>query len=94
MACKDSASHNKQQQPICCPCPLLQSYFQRQGSLTLLYYWLGIQRPNATAPFAFLDGAALPQLPSNTPYAHWNWYQPVAANHSGYNCVMAYNAYR
>jgi hypothetical protein len=64
------------------------------GTLTPLYYWIGIQREGAGAPFAYLDGGSLPQLPSNDPYAHWNWYQPLAANHSLYNCVMAYNAYR
>ncbi len=71
-----------------------EAYFQRQGSLTLLYYWMGLRRANASAAYAFLDGSSLPQVPSNTPYAHWNWYQPVAANHSDYHCVMAYNAYR
>ena len=64
------------------------------GTLTPLYYWIGIRRANTSSPFAYLDGGALPQLPSNSPYAHWNWYQPLAANHSLYNCAMAYNAYR
>jgi hypothetical protein len=76
-----------------CP-PAPQTYFLTMGTLTPLYYWIGIRRANTSSPFAYLDGSALPQLPSNSPYAHWNWYQPLAANHSLYNCAMAYNAYR
>ena len=71
-----------------------QTYFQTMGTLTPLYYWIGIRRTNTSSPFAYLDGGVLPQLPSSSPYAHWNWYQPLAANHSLYNCAMAYNAYR
>jgi prepilin-type processing-associated H-X9-DG protein len=59
-----------------------------------MYYWTGIRRLNSSANFTFVDGSELPQAASNSPYAHWNWYQPLAANRSGYDCVMAYNAYR
>ena len=59
-----------------------------------MYYWIGVHRANGTSNFTFTDGGELPQLPSTSPYAHWNWYQPLAAGRQDYSCVMAYNAYR
>jgi hypothetical protein len=72
----------------------VESYFQQKGSLTQMYYWIGARRANGSAAFTLADGAPLPQVPSESPYAHWNWYQPIASSHQDYNCVMAYNAYR
>jgi hypothetical protein len=72
----------------------VENYFESQGSLTHLYYWIGASRANASAKYTLLDGTAMPQSPSESPYAHWNWYQPISASHQSYSCVMAYNAYR
>ncbi len=69
-------------------------FFEKHGSLTPMYYWIGVQRARGAANFTYLDGGELPQAPSHSPYAHWNWYQPLAAKRSDYSCVMAYNAYR
>lgn len=73
---------------------LPQLYFERQGSLTPMYYWFGVHRPNGSSPYEFVDGSEVLQHPSNEPYAHWNWYQPMASAHEQYSCAMAYNAYR
>jgi hypothetical protein len=69
-------------------------FFERLGTLTPMYYWTGVRRLNSSANFTFVDGSEVAQAASNSPYAHWNWYQPLAANRSGYDCVMAYSAYR
>jgi hypothetical protein len=72
----------------------VEVYFERQHSLTQMYYWIGVRRPNISSGYELLDGRPLPPQPSESPYAHWNWYQPIAAARSDYSCVMAYNAYR
>jgi hypothetical protein len=72
----------------------VEAYFGSTRSLTPLYYWIGVRRANASAEYALVDGTPLPQVPSESPYAHWNWYQPIASIHAEYSCVMAYNAYR
>jgi hypothetical protein len=72
----------------------VETYFEKQGSLTQMYYWIGARRANASSDFTLVDGTPVPQVPTESPYAHWNWYQPIAASHPDYSCVMAYNAYR
>jgi hypothetical protein len=73
----------------------VEAYFEKQGSLTPMYYWIGARRAvNGSGEYALLDGTPLPQVPGESPYAHWNWYQPIASAHADYSCVMAYNAYR
>ncbi len=69
-------------------------FFERLGTLTPMYYWIGMMRRNSSSNFTFVDGSEVPQAASNSPYAHWNWYQPLASSRSGYDCVMSYNAYR
>lgn len=72
----------------------VERYFRASGVLTPLYYWLGASRTSAQVPYGWTrDRSAMVQGPSTAPFAHWNWYQPVARTYANYDCVLAYSAY-
>ena len=71
----------------------VEHYFAGTNLLTPFYYWTGVRRTTSNTSFTFVDGSMVSQVPSNQPYGHWNWYQPIAAEHIDYNCVLAYKAY-
>jgi hypothetical protein len=68
---------------------LVERYFGVWDSLSRSY-WLGARRSGAGADFALLDGSALPQRPSTSPYAHWDFNQLIYAARLGYDCVAAW----
>jgi hypothetical protein len=68
---------------------LVERYFGAWDALSRSY-WLGMRRPGPGASFTLLDGTPLPQRPSASPYAHWDYNQPVYAGRPGYDCVAAW----
>ncbi len=68
---------------------LVEAYF---GNWTTLSrnYWHGVRRPAAGANFTFLKGGPLQQVPSESPYAHWSYNQPLFAAKAGYHCGAAF----
>jgi hypothetical protein len=72
----------------------LEAHFGETGVLNSSFYWLGFGRANYSSPYRFVTGDRVPALPSRFPYAHWTWFQPVAANYTYYDCGLAYGQYR
>jgi hypothetical protein len=69
-------------------------YFNYSGALTPYYYWIGVHRPFSSQPFVYTaDNSSLPQLASNSPYAHWSWVNYIAARQSLFDCVIAQGNY-
>jgi hypothetical protein len=56
-------------------------------------YWMGINREDPTAFWAWLDGlSSLSQTASNTPFTHWSWNMGAYTYDSTkttWNCVQA-----
>jgi hypothetical protein len=68
---------------------LVETYF---GSYTTLSknYWHGVRRANSSGAFARLKGGALAQVPSDSPYSHWSYNQPLFTGKAGYDCGAAF----
>ena len=76
------------------PRPSPTQYFNASGALTPYYYWIGVQRASNASDYLYtFDNSSLPQLASDSPYAHWSWVQQVAAKQSGFDCVIAQGSY-
>jgi hypothetical protein len=74
--------------------PPLQNYFG-VNALTEYYYWIGVKRAGTGAAYEYSSTPPeLPQAVSNAPYAHWSWYHTIANRSSGYDCVIAQQAFK
>lgn len=55
------------------------------------FYWIGLGRESSDTFWAYVDGTTLPQVASNSPYAHWSWnmnsYTYDSAK-AAWNCIM------
>jgi hypothetical protein len=68
----------------------VESYLNASSALTPYYYWIGIRRAGINDSYVYVqDGSALPQVASNSPYAHWSWRQGLSAVQRGFDCVIA-----
>ena len=52
---------------------MCQALLLLRSMLPSQFYWIGVNRESSDAFWAYLDGTALPQVASNSPYAHWSW---------------------
>jgi hypothetical protein len=71
----------------CTPCH--PQYFFAHNSLARSY-WHGIRRDNSSYPWAYLNGSSVPQLPSSSPFAHWDYNHGPLAAKAGYHCAAAF----
>jgi hypothetical protein len=69
--------------------PCHAQYFFARASLARSY-WHGIRRANSSTPWAYLDGTQAAQLPSASPYAHWDYNHAAMSTKPGYHCAAAF----
>ena len=71
---------------------MVEQYFTTYKALPP-QYWIGLSRPNASMPFAGLDGMpAFENVSDGSPYAHWAWWHPTHKLNTSYSCAMASKA--